>query len=304
MGLIQAGFASDLLARHPLTTKETIDEQTAKLKPLLKTVSLTDFIKNGGARNDNQQRETFTVEIDGKVSELSLEEVQKRTTNDDFRIIGLSRIGNNHQMVKAVVQNNNPNNPNSGFERPITAEGPHMILCIYAYDDEQKMRIFRTLQLRNEQIYVDTIRGFADTTSLSNGEVLYNIENAQDRIISNITRVIKEEGGQKLLKIKKITYLGSPVVNSTFVTSKSATFAVEIDYKEFRKLSQVMSIEEFNRRNEEFQHEGLTEFIIDMSIPEYFAYKFDSTIIRDQAADGPSDIVVEYYVAQTLLKAI
>ncbi len=276
-----------------MTTKETIDEQTANLKPLLQTISFTNFIKKGGERNDNRQKETFTVKIDDKISELSLEELQEKTSNDNFQLIGLSGIGNKFQNIRSVVQGYNPNKPDSGFfERPVVAEGPHMILCVYAYDDENKLRIFRTLQLRNEQVYVDTIRGFADNSSLENGEILYDIDNAQARIILNITKIIKEEGGKKLLKINNITFLGAPVVNSSFVVSKSATFAVEVDYKEFRKISQVITTNELKRREEEFSHEGLTEFIIDLSVPEYFAYKLDPNIVRDNAADGPSDIVV------------
>lgn len=304
MGLIQVGFSGNLLQQHPLTTKDTLDEQTASLSKLLQTIPFTDFLKNGGERNDNRHRETFIVKIDGVISEMTLEQVQQITSNDNFKLLSVSLIGNKYQQVKAVIQGHKPDDPKSGFERPIVSEGPHMILCLYSYDSEGKLRIFRTLQLRNGRVYVDTIRGFADSTSLEDGTVLYDLEKAEDRIYSNITKAIKDEGGQKLLNIKKITYLGAPVVNSSFVSSQSATFAVEVNYELFRKFSQVITANELQRRQEGFAHEGLTEYIIDMSVSEYLGYKLDPTIIRDNAADGPSDIVLQYHLTKILLQAV
>lgn len=305
--MIQIGFGNEIIPRHPLTMLETINALTAEKKGSRQTISMLEYLKQGGVRKTDHTRhqEYFVVNVGGKIQELSLEEIKKQIfLQSGVEILGLSRIGNSYQNVTASIQGYNPILPQtSEFERPNVSEGPHMVLGLYAFDPLGKLRIFRTLQLRNEQIHVDTIRGFADSTTLDSGQVLYDIEHAEDQILKNIYKVVKDEGGTKL-KIKNIIFLGSPVVNSSFVTSLSATFAIEVDYQKFRTLSQVKTTEELIREEEAFKHEGLTSFIIDMSFAEYIGYKLDPSIIRDLTADGPSDAIVNYYIARTLINTL
>jgi hypothetical protein len=304
MGLIQVGFDNNVLPQHPLTTPSFLSNQTKILNPSFQTIPLIQFLENGGVRNDNRQRETFIVKKNDVICEMSLEEIQEITSSNDFQILGVKTIGNKYQKVTATVQGHDPKNPQSGFERPIVEEGPHMVICVFAYDQEGKLRIFRTLQMRNNRMYVDTIRGFAEITMLETGEVLYDLQNAEATIYQNIVKVIKNEGGKKFLDIKKITFLGPPIPNSTFVQSQSAMFAVEVDYNTFRINQCVADAEEINRRKNQFNHEGLTEYVLDLSVAEYIGYKLNSEIVHDMTADWVSDTVLQYYFTQTLLKSI
>jgi len=86
--------------------------------------------------------------------------------------------------------------------------------------------------------------------------------------------------------------LGAPRLNGSFYTSKSAIFAVEVDYNAFIKAQKVVSPEELKRRKEAFEHEGLVGDVLDITLPEYVNYKRDSQISRDMAADFGTDTVV------------
>lgn len=129
---------------------------------------------------------------------------------------------------------------------------------------------------------------------------MYEVENAGDRVKANMTRVIGEEAGERLLNIKRVVYLGAPRVNSSFVTSKSALFGVEVDYETFVQANKVVSDEEFARRKEQLGHEGLMGVVLDMNLDQYVDYKRDSEISRDLAADSATDIVVMDYLAEHL----
>ena len=198
-------------------------------------------------------------------------------------------------MITAVVQGIDWENPKSGNERPVLGESSHMVLDVHAFDGNGNLHIFMTIQMRKGEAVVDTVRGFADQKALESGEQMYEIDGAGERIKTNITRVIGEEAGKQLLKIKRITYLGAPVPNTTFVDNdkKSAMFAVEVDYDHFIECNKVITEEEFQRRREQFEHEGLRGIIIDLTLEQYVNYMRDSALrTRDLTADAPSNIVV------------
>jgi len=187
----------------------------------------------------------------------------------------------------------------SGFERPTVAEGPHMILAPFAIDSEGQLHVFRTIQMRTEEAVIDTPRGFADSKSLENGEQMYDVENAGDKVTANMKRIVGEESGDAL-KIKRVVFLGSPRVNSSFVTSKSAIFGVEVDYDAFIKAQKVVSPEELQRRKEQFEHEGLVGDVLDITLPQYADYKRDSDLAKDMAADFGTDTVVIDFLERNL----
>lgn len=287
-------------ATHELASQDVLDRITAEVGPKQQMISLAHYLKEighkaRGAGNGtlNSHFEEFIVREDGDIKVTSLAELQQKLAEAGVtvEILGVESVGNPFQKVSAKVQGFNPENPQSGFERPTVAEGPHMVLAITAKDKEGKLHLFRTIQYRTGEAIIDTPRGFADAQSREDGTQLYDLEKAGERVPVNVGRVVGEEAGE-VLKIKKIIYLGSPRVNSSFVTSKSALFAVEVDYDHFVKASKVVSEEEYARRKEAFEHEGLTGAILDMDMAQYANYKRDSRIARDMAADAPADIMV------------
>lgn len=274
-------------------------------------VGLAEFLKNpdgkkrgteGGAKDTNSHFETYIVEKDGEIEVTSLLDLQQQLTKagSPVQILGVESIGNNNQRVSAVVQGVNEANPQSGYERPTVAEGPHMILAPYAIDRDGNMHLFRTIQYRTGAAVIDTPRGFADAQALKSGQQMYDVEGSAPRVEANMKRVLGEEGGKKLLDIQKIVYLGAPRVNSSFVISQSALFGVEVDYDSFIQSSKVITQEELQRREEAENHEGLTGAVLDMTVGEYTNYKRDSEINRDMAADSPSDTVVIDWLAHKL----
>ena len=94
--------------------------------------------------------------------------------------------------------------------------------------------------------------------------------------------------------------MGSPRVNSSFVTSKSALFGVEVDYNAFVQSNKVVSDEEFQRRKEQLDHEGLMGIILDFNVNDYVNYKRDSVISRDMAADSGTDMIVMDFLSTRL----
>ena len=157
------------------------------------------------------------------------------------------------------------------------------------------LHVFRTIQMRKGEAVVDTIRGFADSSALESGEVMYEIEGAGARVKANINRVIGEEAGEQFLKIKKVVFLGTGVPNTTFVDNrkKSALFSVEVDYEHFIEANSVISSEEFERRSEQFEHEGLTGVVIDFTLDQYLDYiRYSDLATRDFTADSGINMVV------------
>ncbi|HYM65096.1 MAG TPA: hypothetical protein VES68_01255, partial [Candidatus Sulfotelmatobacter sp.] len=182
---------------------------------------------------------------------------------------------------------------------PTVAEGPHMILAPYAIDKEGTLHLFRTVQVRTGEAVIDTPRGFAKT--LEGGPQMYDVDNSSEEVNQNMRKIVGEESGNAL-KIKKVVYLGAPRVNTTFVTSRSAIFGVEVDYNAFVESQKMITEEELQRRNEQFEHEGLVGAIVDIPLSEYVDYKRDSEIKKDMAADFGTDTVVIDFLMKGLEK--
>jgi len=281
---------------HPAITAHGLQRITDESVIKSQSVPLIDFMRQVGnkERVGKPHLETFIVSEGEKISSMSVAELNDlfEINGMSMEIIGLSSFGNEYQMVTAMAHGVNWENLKTAHERPVTAEGSHMILAPYAIDKKGELHLFRTLQIRNNKAMIDTARGFADAEARADGTQMYQIEGSEERVAGNLKRIVKEEGGEKFLAIKKITYLGAPFVNSTFVTSQSAFFAVELDYDHFKQLNSVVDAEEATRRKEQFEHEGQLDVILDMTLEEYVAYKNDPEINRDLAADGPMDILV------------
>lgn len=153
--------------------------------------------------------------------------------------------------------------------------------------------------MRTGEAVIDTPRGFADAKALESGQQMYDVENSGDRVQANMRRIVGEESGEAL-KIKRVVYLGAPRVNSSFVTSKSAIFGVEVDYDAFITAQKVVSAEELKRRQEQFEHEGLVGDVLDITLPQYVEYKRDSNLAKDMAADFGTDTVVIDFLEKSL----
>lgn len=310
-------------ARHELANQGTLDRVNELMRGKQDLVPLAIYMKEiagksrgtrGGAVDLNSHFEEFIVRKDGALQVQSLAELQEQLVSQcvNIELLGVASVGNPNQKVTAMVQGVNRDSPQSGYERPTVAEGPHMILAPYAIDNDGKLHLFRTIQYRTGEAVVDTPRGFADAQSLESGQQMYDVEGAGSRVEGNMKRIIGEEAGKKLLDIKRIVYLGAPRVNSSFVTSKSALFGVEVDYDSFTQSNKVVSEEEFQRRKEQLQHEGLMGIVLDMTIDQYANYKRDSEVSRDMAADVPAvrevigkdGIFVKFGNKEQLTKAI
>lgn len=297
---------------HPITTGEAIEQERKKLEGTQEMMSLLEWMQKvngkprgtkGGADDLNSHFEEFIVQgADGQFRVATLSEIQDilQKLGADVKLLGLHSIGNANQRVTNMVHGVNKKDPKSGFERPVTAEGPHMILAPYAFDEKGNLHVFRTIQKRTGAPRVDTTRGFADQETLKSGQQLYKVEGSEGKVDANLKRILKEEGGEKMLHIKKVVYLGAHVVNGSFVTSKSALFGVEVDYDKFRKLKNVITEEEAKRRKEQFAHEGLTDVVVDMTASEYAHYKEDTNLTRDLAADAPTDVVMIGFMARKI----
>lgn len=301
-------------AVHGLTSKAVLDSATESMRSKAKMVSLAQYLKEvagkprgretKGKEDLNSPTEEFIVKDAEGIKVRNLQELQAQLAElgVPFELLGVESIGNPNQTVAAVVQGVDEVNPKSGFERPVVAEGPHMVLAPFAVDKRGQLHVFRTIQYRTGSAQVDTPRGFADAKALESGEQLYQVEEAGENVKANMQRVLGEEGGEGLLQIKRVVYLGSPRVNASFVTSKSALFAVEVDYDKFVQSSKLITEEELQRRREQEEHEGLIGGILDINLSEYVNYKRNSEIPRDLTADAGSDMVVIDFMGRQLDK--
>lgn len=288
---------------HELISASTLEGVSMDMEKRNQMIPLYEYLAKEGGKNRgteggdadlNSHKETLIVKEGGEIKLKDLSEFSEMLRLGGFNadLLGVQSLGNANQMVAAQVQGVNEKNPKSGFERPTVSEGPHMIICPYAYDREGKLHVFRTIQHRTGSAGVDTPRGFMDSETLATGKHVYKVKGSESKVGDNLKRIVKEEGGEKFLKIKKVQFLGSHVVNKSFVVSPSALFGVEIDYEEFTKLKNVLSPEEATRRYNQKEHEGLTDIVIDMTADQYVHYKTDPNISKDLAADSPTDIIM------------
>lgn len=297
---------------HPLAHEGILGMITEQNRAKQEVVRLIDYLKDiggkprgnetGGKEDLNSHQEDFILKEGEEIRIASLPELQEilRAQGVSVEVLGVQSIWNANQKVDAVVQGVNRANPNSGFERPTVAEGPHMILAPYAIDKNGKLHLFRTIQMRTGEAMIDTPRGFAAAKELEDGTQMYDdIDKNGDKITANMKRIVAEESGDAL-QIKKVRYLGFPRVNSSFVTSKSAIFGVEVDYEAFIKNKKVVTEEELQRRREQFEHEGLVGDVLDIPLSEYVNYKRDSEVSKDMAADFGTDTVVMDFLAENL----
>jgi hypothetical protein len=272
---------------HPIINSSTLKRIFDEHKDSFQTIPLRDYLKMGlkprgtGDGTLNSHDETVIVYNES----LTVKKLSDVTTAD--KLLAINSLGNKFQNIDAVVQGFNPNDPKPAFERPVLREGPHMVIGLYAYH-QHELHLFRTLQLRNNRLVVDTPRGFAESKMLENGEQLYDAD--FDQVTKNLVKIVKEEAGN--LKIKQIRFRGADICNSSCIVSKSALYAVEIDYESFINLSMVISPEEAKRRAEQFQHEGLIGKLFDFTIDEYMYYRSDANITKDMTADYISDYLV------------
>jgi len=296
---------------HPLAQAPVLEDVRRTMGPKQEIVPLVDYLRDiagkprgsatGGKEDLNSHNEEFIVKDAQGIRVASLSELQNllKSQGLDVEVLGVQSIGNPNQKVTAVVQGVDRSKPQSGFERPTVAEGPHMILAPFAIDKDGQLHVFRTIQMRTGEAVIDTPRGFADAKSLESGEQMYDVENSGEKVTANMKRIVGEESGDAL-QIRRIIYLGAPRVNGAFVTSKSAIFAVEVDYDAFIKAQKVVSPEELQRRKEQFEHEGLVGDVLDITLPQYANYKRDSQISKDMAADFGTDTVVIDFLERAL----
>lgn len=167
---------------HPLGKPSVIEDVTEAMRPKQELVPLVDYIRDiagkprGNATNGkedlNSHSEEFIVRDATGIHVASLSALQDllRGLGADVEVLGVQSIGNPNQRVTAMVQGVDRSKPMSGFERPIVAEGPHMILAPFAFDSEGQLHLFRTVQMRTGEAVIDTPRGFADAKSLESGE--------------------------------------------------------------------------------------------------------------------------------------
>lgn len=296
---------------HPLAQASVLEDVKHTMEPKQEIVPLVDYLRDiaakprGSATNGkedlNSHNEDFIVKDAQGIRVASLSELSDLLTSQglNVEVLGVQSIGNANQRVKAVVQGIDRSKPQSGFERPTVAEGPHMILAPFAIDENGQLHVFRTIQMRTGEAVIDTPRGFADSKSLESGEQMYDVANSGEKVTANMRRIVGEESGDAL-QIRRIIYLGAPRVNGAFVTSKSAMFAVEVDYDAFMHSQKVVSSEELERRKEAFEHEGLVGDVLDITLPEYTNYKRDAQISKDMAADFGTDTVVIDFLERRL----
>lgn len=289
---------------HELVNVKTLEGASMDIKTRREMIPLFEYLGRenakprgieGGNTDLNSHTETFILREDNQIKLKDLSQLQNMLKLAGFNadLLGVQSIGNANQKVNAVVQGiNEAELSTSGFERPTVSEGPHMIIAPHAYDKNGVLHVFRTIQYRTGSAAIDTPRGFLDAKTLSLGEHIYKVEGSENKVAENLQRIIKEEGGEKFLNIKKVNFLGAHIVNKSFVTSPSALFGVEVDYDTFIKLKNVLSPEEAKRRNEQREHEGLTDIIIDMTPDQYVNYKTNPAISKDLAADSATDIIM------------
>jgi hypothetical protein len=292
-----------------LVSPGMVNSTTEAYKSRQTIVPLIDYLKRvggkprgnetGGREDLNSHEELLIIKEGEEINASSLLAFQDllRSSGLNVELLGLHSIGNSNQVVTNMVHGLDETNPNSGYERPVVAEGPHMILAPFAHDENGQLHVFRIVQMRLGEAVIDTPRGFADQAALESGEQLYDIENSAGRVEANMQRILGEEAGD-VLKIKRIIYFGSPRVNSSFVISKSAIFGVEVDYEAFVSGSKIITGEELRRRVEQFKGEGIVGGVLDIPLESYIEFKRDSSVPKDMAADFGTDTVVIDFLAE------
>ncbi len=296
---------------HQLARASVMEDVTRTMLPRQEMVPLVTYLTEiagkprGSATNGkedlNSHKEELIIRDPEGIRVASLTELQDLLSSQglNVEVLGIQSIGNPNQQVNAMVQGVDRAKPASGFERPTVAEGPHMILAPFAIDRDGQLHLFRTIQMRTGEAVIDTPRGFADTKSLESGQQMYDVENSGDRVSANMKRIVGEESGDAL-KIKRVVFLGAPRVNSSFVTSKSAVFGVEVDYDAFITAQKVVTQEELQRRQAQFEHEGIVGDVLDITLPQYVDYKRDADLAKDMAADFGTDTVVIDFLERSL----
>lgn len=299
--------------KHELADPKFLDGLSVKVEPHRQMVPLFQYLdkihgkprgSEGGEKDLNSPVEQLIIKEGSEIKLKNLTQLQEmlRTGGFNADILGVQSVGQKNQMMTSVVQDVDPDKPTSGYERPVIAEGPHMIIAPYAYDKDGKLHVFRTVQFRTGKASIDTARGFLDAQTLASGEHIYKVEGSEAKVQENLGKIIKEEGGNKFLKIKKVNFMGAHVVNRSFVTSPSALFGVEVDYDTFSQLKNVVSPDEAARRKEQFEHEGIMDMILDMTPDQYVNYKTNPSLSKDMAADSATDIVMLQHLFTELQK--
>lgn len=268
---------------NPLVTKEVFSSILKEEKENFQTIPLKKYLeKRLKPRGSGQGT------LNSHKEQVLTSHFKKEDLLESSNPIALLTWGNKYQMIIGTVQGYNPNDPESGFERPVLEEGPHMVIGLYSLDSKGDLHLFRTIQIRNNRVLLDTPRGFATQKILENGEQIYNLE--PDQIIINLNEIMAKETGK--LVIESITFLGADISNSSCIISQSALFAVKINHDKFLDFSKLITSEESQRRSQQFKHEGLIGGIIDMSTKDYLAYKNNPKIIKDMTADKISDLIL------------
>ncbi len=288
---------------HPAANQSTLEQVERSMEGKQDMLSLADYIRETGKqRGPNPHYEQYIINQDGQIKVTSLFDLQNQLgeLGVPLQLLGVQSIGNEKQMVEARVQGIDRTKDGSGFERPTVKEGPHMILAPYAVDNDGNLHIFRTIQYRTGHAAIDTPRGFIQTTKDETGETKVDIDTQQTAVETNMKRILKEETGERFLKMESIVYLGAPRVNGSFVESQSPMFAVKVDYDTFAQSNKVITPEEYERQKEQLVHEGLTNIVLDMTQEQYLNYRQDSQMNRDITADWGSDTVAMDFLAHRL----
>lgn len=275
------------MAGHPIINSDMLAKIFEQNKEHFQMLPLREYLKLGLKPRGTNSKTELNSHFETMITS---EEIDPKRLAD--RQFALEKVGNKNQTVYATVQGYDPDKADSGFERPVVEEGPHMIIGVYAIDDSKHLHLFRTLQMRTNHLVVDTPRGFASTEMLDNGEQIYTAN--KDEVMANLARILKEEAGN--LAIQDVQYLGDDIVNTSFVISKSACFAVRVDYSSFMSIHAILEADEIQRQLNQFQHEGIIGGIIDMTLDQYLTYRNDSSITHDMTADRISDLITMNYM--------
>ncbi|MDD4976956.1 MAG: hypothetical protein PHY93_21570 [Bacteriovorax sp.] len=277
--------------------KRTLEDQGHKFQtiPLIKYLKLGLKTRGSGNGTLNSHPETFIVLENGEITTASLIEVNSHLDPATFQIVAINSIGNQkYQMVNAVVQGYNDEDPNSGYERPTDTEGPHVIIGAYGFDKKGNLHIFRTLQFRaGNKLIIDTPRGFCHQDTNERGQIICT--SATQDILTAMEKILGEETGD-VFQIKKITFLGNDVANSSHDEALSPLFAVEVDYPKFIRSQKVISKRELQRRQEQMTHEGLNGKIINFTVEQYTSYLNNIRVLKDLTADSIHNRVLINYL--------
>lgn len=280
------------MSEHFIVNSDSLQQIFEANKSKFQIIPLKEYLQLGLKPRGTDPKTALNSHSETMITR-NLEEKPLENSDD---AIALAKIGNANQTIYAMVQGYNPDNPNSGFERPVLEEGPHMVIGLYAFDHNGQLHIFRTLQMRCGRLVVDTPRGFASADMLNGREQIYTAN--PDQVRANLVKIVKEETGA--LIIRDTDFIGADICNTSCIISKSACYAVEISYSKFIKTSVVLTQKECNRRAGQLQHEGLIGGVIDMTVEQYLAYKNNPNIVKDMTADHISDLIIMRYLSKKL----